>query len=130
MFVHAIRDSRAILSRFAAAVVLTASSAGAFAQAGGDCNGNGIPDATELAASQKFAVCMDDRIVDACAKVMCGCETGNTIALLETLGAPGSVTTINALTGAQLAALLGSGVTVVVPEQEIGAMVDVLGASL
>ena len=130
MFVHAIRDSRAILSRFAAAVVLTASSAGAFAQAGGDCNGNGIPDATELAASQRFAVCMDDRIVDACAKVMCGCETGNTIALLESLGAPGSVTTINALTGAQLAALLGSGVTVVVPEQEIGAMVDVLGADL
>ena len=109
---------------------LAAASSASFAQSGGDCNGNGVPDASELAAAQKFALCMDPRVVDSCAKAMCGCEPGNIRALLDSLGGAGAVTELSSLDAASIVALLGSGSTLVIPEQEIGAVVDHLGADL
>ena len=90
---------------------------------GQDCDGDGTADAAEIAAPQRIAVCVDPRIVDGCTG-SCGCEVNNVLAAMSPIG---SVTTFSEVSGAQIAALLASGSTVVIPEQELSALLDHLG---
>ena len=115
-----LRDVHAAV-RLAACASLLAAPAIASAQ---DCDQDGVPDATEIAAPQRIAVCVDPRIVDACSG-SCGCEVNNVLAAMSAIG---SVTTFTNVSGAQIAALLAGGSTVVIPEQELGSLLDILGS--
>ena len=114
-----LRDARAA-ARIAACSTLLASPVVAMAQ---DCDQDGVSDAAEIAAPIQIAVCIDPRIADSCSG-SCACEVNN---VLDAMSAIGTVTTFTDATGAQIAALLAGGSIVVIPEQEAGALLDILG---